>query len=136
MPLGVGSAPVSRAATAASSGGVSRCAVWAIVKALSSTQGACPAMTSTHRLAAILAADVAGYSRLMGADEEGTHERLQAHLRELVEQRSRTTGGRHRAPLRRLSVRAIPPTRPPTSSRKLILIKFATAGPVRAPPGR
>jgi TolB-like protein/class 3 adenylate cyclase len=37
-----------------------------------------------RRLAAILAADVAGYSRLMGADEEGTHERLQAHLRELV----------------------------------------------------
>jgi len=41
-------------------------------------------MTQTRRLAAILAADVAGYSRLMGADEEGTHERLQAHLRELV----------------------------------------------------
>jgi TolB-like protein/class 3 adenylate cyclase len=41
-------------------------------------------MASTRRLAAILAADVAGYSRLMGADEEGTHERLQAHLRELV----------------------------------------------------
>ena len=37
-----------------------------------------------RRLAAILAADVAGYSRLMGADEEGTHERLQAHFRELV----------------------------------------------------
>jgi len=37
-----------------------------------------------RRLAAILAADVAGYSRLMGADEEGTHERLQAHLSELV----------------------------------------------------
>ena len=32
-------------------------------------------MASTRRLAAILAADVAGYSRLMGADEEGTHER-------------------------------------------------------------
>src|SRR5262249_27748945 len=31
-----------------------------------------------------VAADVAGYSRLMGADEEGTHERLQAHLQELV----------------------------------------------------
>ena len=46
---------------------------------------ACPAMASTRRLAAILAADVEGYSRLMGADEEGTHERLQAHLRELVE---------------------------------------------------
>jgi hypothetical protein len=28
-------------------------------------------MTTTRRLAAILAADVAGYSRLMGADEEG-----------------------------------------------------------------
>ena len=41
-------------------------------------------MNATRRLDAILAADVAGYSRLMGADEEGTHERLQAHLRELV----------------------------------------------------
>src|SRR5262249_18618041 len=47
-------------------------------------QGACPAMASTRRLAAILAADVAGYSRLMGVDEEGTHARLQTHLRELV----------------------------------------------------
>ena len=42
-------------------------------------------MSQTRRLAAILAADVAGYSRLMGADEEGTHERLKAHLRELIE---------------------------------------------------
>ena len=42
-------------------------------------------MASTRRLTAILAADVAGYSRLMGADEEGTHERLKAHLRELVD---------------------------------------------------
>jgi len=42
-------------------------------------------MAATRRLAAILAADVAGYSRLMGADEEGTHERLKAHRRELVE---------------------------------------------------
>src|SRR5215469_1916773 len=41
-------------------------------------------MASTRRLAAILAADVAGYSRLMGADEEGTHERLKAHFGELV----------------------------------------------------
>jgi adenylate cyclase len=41
-------------------------------------------MPPVRRLAAILAADVAGYSRLMGADEEGTHERLQVHLRELV----------------------------------------------------
>src|SRR6516165_2978585 len=42
-------------------------------------------MASTRRLAAILAADVTGYSRLMGADEEATHERLKAHHRELVE---------------------------------------------------
>ena len=41
-------------------------------------------MPPVRRLAAILAADVAGYSRLMGVDEEGTHERLQAHLRELI----------------------------------------------------
>ena len=41
-------------------------------------------MASTRRLTAILAADVAGYSRLMGIDEEGTHERLKAHLGELV----------------------------------------------------
>src|SRR5262245_43604812 len=38
-----------------------------------------------RKLAAILAADVAGYSRLMSADEEGTLARLRAHLRELVE---------------------------------------------------
>src|SRR6266478_4283935 len=42
-------------------------------------------MASTRRLAAILAADVAGYSRLMGTDEEGTHERLQAHFRQFVD---------------------------------------------------
>src|SRR5206468_6768329 len=38
-----------------------------------------------RKLAAILAADVAGYSRLMGADEEGTLERLKAHRRELID---------------------------------------------------
>src|SRR3984893_8467402 len=41
-------------------------------------------MASTRRLTAILAADVAGYSRLMEADEEGTHERLRAHLVQLI----------------------------------------------------
>ena len=38
-------------------------------------------MTATRRLAAILAADVAGYSRLIGADEGGT---LQALMRFLL----------------------------------------------------
>src|SRR6201993_2894659 len=42
-------------------------------------------MPPVRRLTAILPADVAGCSRLMGADEEGTHERLKAHLGELVE---------------------------------------------------
>src|SRR6516225_2139159 len=51
-------------------------------------------MPSVRRLTAILAADVAGYSRLMGADEEGTHGRLRAHLREVVEPRIREHHGR------------------------------------------
>src|SRR6266487_3890606 len=38
-----------------------------------------------RRLTAILAADVAGYSRLTGVDEEGTHVQLQDHLRFLVD---------------------------------------------------
>jgi TolB-like protein len=51
-------------------------------------------MASTRRLTAILAADVAGYSRLMGADEEGTHERLKAHLRELIDPKVKEHQGR------------------------------------------
>ena len=38
-----------------------------------------------RRLAAVLAADVVGYSRLMGHDEEGTLNRLNAHRRELID---------------------------------------------------
>src|SRR6516164_7415591 len=37
---------------------------------------------------------VAGYSRLMGADEEGTHERLKTHLRELVDPKIEEHRGR------------------------------------------
>jgi class 3 adenylate cyclase len=40
------------------------------------------ATPARRRLAAILAVDVVGYSRLMGADEEGTLNRLKAHRRE------------------------------------------------------
>src|SRR6266404_8501438 len=47
-----------------------------------------------RKLSAILAADVAGYSRLMGADEEGTHERLKAHLRQLVDPKIKEHRGR------------------------------------------
>jgi adenylate cyclase len=38
-----------------------------------------------RRLAAVLAGDVAGYSRLMGVDEEGTLQQLKAHRKELVD---------------------------------------------------
>jgi TolB-like protein len=38
-----------------------------------------------RRLAAILAADVAGYSRLMGADEEGTHAALKVYRHEIID---------------------------------------------------
>ena len=38
-----------------------------------------------RRLTAIFAGDVAGYSRLMGADEEGTLSRLNAHRREFLD---------------------------------------------------
>jgi TolB-like protein/class 3 adenylate cyclase len=51
-------------------------------------------MAATRRLTAILAADVAGYSRLMGIDEEDTHERLKAHLRGLVQPKIREHQGR------------------------------------------
>jgi len=47
-----------------------------------------------RRLAAILAADVAGYSRLMEADEEGTLARLKTHRRELIDPKITEFGGR------------------------------------------
>jgi len=45
-----------------------------------------------RRLAAILSADVAGYSRLMGVDEEGTHATLKTCRRELIDPKI----GKHR----------------------------------------
>ena len=44
-----------------------------------------PTERAERRLAAILSADVAGYSRLMGADESGTLRQLKAHRRALVD---------------------------------------------------
>ncbi len=43
-----------------------------------------PSERVERKLAAILAADVVGYSRLMGADEEGTLARLKAHRSEPI----------------------------------------------------
>ena len=51
-------------------------------------------MASTRRLTAIVAADVAGYSRLMWADEEGTHERLKAHRQQLIDPKIEEHHGR------------------------------------------
>src|SRR6516162_5551129 len=51
-------------------------------------------MPPVRRLTAILAADVAGYSRLMGADEEGTHERLKAHFGQIVDPKIKEHRGR------------------------------------------
>ena len=47
-----------------------------------------------RRLAAIVSADVVGYSRLMGVDEAGTHARLKARFAELVEPKIIEHGGR------------------------------------------
>ncbi len=47
-----------------------------------------------RRLAAIVSADVVGYSRLMGADETGTHARLKARFSDLVEPKIAEHGGR------------------------------------------
>jgi adenylate cyclase len=47
-----------------------------------------------RRLTAILAGDVAGYSRLIGNDEEGTLARLKAHRRELVDHKIAEHSGR------------------------------------------
>jgi class 3 adenylate cyclase len=47
-----------------------------------------------RKLAAVFVADVAGYSRLMELDEEGTHARLSAVQRELVGPKIREHHGR------------------------------------------
>ncbi len=47
-----------------------------------------------RRLAAILAADVVGYSRLMAADEAGTLAQLKTHRKELIEPKTAEYHGR------------------------------------------
>ena len=54
----------------------------------------CPPMASTRRLAAILAADVAGYSRLIGADEEGTLGRLRGLRADVIDPKIASHHGR------------------------------------------
>jgi adenylate cyclase len=56
-------------------------------------KGATPSVPQ-GRLAAILAADIVGFSRLMGADEQGTYERFRAHRLELIDPMIAEHGGR------------------------------------------
>src|SRR3954447_22629769 len=49
---------------------------------------------TTRRLAAILAADVVGFSAMMEKDEEGTLKRVKALQREVIEPRVKERGGR------------------------------------------
>src|SRR6476619_160267 len=51
----------------------------------SEKSGRPPRETSPRRLAAIVAGDIAGYSRLMELDEEGTHSRVKRIERDLIE---------------------------------------------------
>jgi class 3 adenylate cyclase len=75
-------------------------------------------MSQTRRLAAILAADVAGYSRLMGADEEGTLGGLQALRASVIDPKMIGHRGRIPAPGLRLrwSVGAKPGGEPGTKT--------------------
>ncbi len=49
---------------------------------------------ASRRLAAVVAVDVAGFSRLMGADEEGTLSVFKRHRRELIDPKIEEYGGR------------------------------------------
>jgi adenylate cyclase len=79
-----------------------------------------------RRLAAILAADVAGYSRLMGTDEEGTVAALKAVRREVTEPKIAEHHGRivkTTGDGALVEVAHEPPPRPPrsvTKSRRLM----------------
>jgi hypothetical protein len=62
-------------------------------------------MNQTRRLAAILAADVAGYSRLIGADEGGTLQALKAIRAELLDPNRRAQWPARQDDWRRLARR-------------------------------
>jgi len=51
-------------------------------------------LEAEHRIAVVLCADIVGYSRLMGADEEGTHSALKTIWSEVVDPRIESSKGR------------------------------------------
>jgi class 3 adenylate cyclase len=58
------------------------------------TDGGRPVVREQRKLTAVLAADVVGYSRLMGRDESGTLARLREHRRRRLEPTLARYGGR------------------------------------------
>jgi class 3 adenylate cyclase len=56
-----------------------------VVQRFEPRQSGGPGDGPTRRLAAVLAADIVGYSRLMSIDEEGTHARVKRQRRELID---------------------------------------------------
>lgn len=64
-----------------------------LIMIASPNPGAAP-MSETRKIAAILVADVVGYSRLAGADEEGTLARLRALRGDLIDPAIATHRGR------------------------------------------
>jgi hypothetical protein len=70
----------------------------------SGKSGEPPRESIPRRLAAIVAGDIAGYSRLMETDEEGTHNRVKRIERDLIEPAlPSTTEGWSRPPVTALS---------------------------------
>ena len=83
-----------------------------------------------RRLAAILAADVAGYSRLMGADEEGTLGALKAIRRELGDPKVKE----HRGRIVKTTFTSIPRSRAGSWWRGTKPCRSALPEPSRGPP--
>jgi class 3 adenylate cyclase len=93
---------------------------WAVVQSLEgySAGATVEGERVQRRLAAILAADVAGYSRLTGADEEGTIARLRALRRELIDVAIEARGGRSAKTAGDGTLIEFPPLARPCEARK------------------
>ena len=77
--------PVKRVASAVGEGSIAIAFVHQYLASAASAASARSAMSGTRKIAAILVADVVGYSRLASADEERTLARLRALLGDLIE---------------------------------------------------
>ncbi len=93
-------------------------------------------MSETRKLAAILVADVVGYSRLAGADEERTLARLRGLRSDLIdpaiEKQNTMVEPQHRPPSPRGASNFASASTLATSSRRATAISWVPAGEVRA----